>query len=107
VKFYLTLSALAADAEQHRRIYQEFAAVQDIFAGNIPSMTLTSLDLSTPTEEEEYFDDNTMFKVHDAIMESLPMNSAHARDIIERLQNAGILFRERRTSGSHDQEGTG
>lgn len=48
------------------------------------------------------FDDNTMFKVYDVIKAALPMNhvvagedSTLARDIIDAIQNAGIVFRER------------
>lgn len=95
--FHISLSATVKDAEQHNRVYTELGTVQDQLAGEIPSVSLSSFDMTcTGDDGEEYFDDQTMFKVYDTIMGSLPMNSAHARDIISALQNAGILFRERR-----------
>lgn len=68
----------------------------EMFVGTVNTISLTSSKIQDDYEEEEYFDDETMFKVYDAIMSSLPMNAAHARNIINAMQNAGILFREKR-----------
>lgn len=68
----------------------------EMFVGTVNTISLTSSKIQDDYEEEEYFDDETMFKVYDAIMGCLPMNAAHARDIINAMQNAGILFREKR-----------
>lgn len=48
-----------------------------------------------PAEEELYFDDRTMEKVRMALWRS-GMSYDEATDVIHNLQNAGILFRERK-----------
>ena len=104
--FHISLTAVVSDKEQHDRVYTEFGTVQDQLAGEVPSVSLTSFDMETVTgdEDELHFDEGTMFKVYDAIMTGLPMNAADARDIIDSMQNAGILFRERRSTKIEENE---
>jgi hypothetical protein len=98
VKFHIALSAVVTDTEHHRAIYREMSSIQDIFVATIPSLSLTSFDMDEISDEgEEYFDERTMFKVVDTI--TMAGFSEHdARLIVNELQNAGILFRERRGS---------
>lgn len=103
--FHIVLSVTVANAEQHDRVYTDMGSLQDQLAGTIPSINLSSYDMTSeiPNDEELYLDENTMFKVLDAVKAALPMrcvmkgeDDRHARDIIFAIQNAGILFREPR-----------
>lgn len=113
--FHLVLRVTVKDAEQHNRAYNEMGAVLDLLAGEVPSVNLSSYDMTCtlPDTEELYLDENTMFKVLDAVKAALPMSCVmkgeedkHALDIIFAIQNAGILFREPQRASS-TEEGTG
>jgi len=109
MRTHLSLTATVEGDKQYREAYLVLIGAQAKFVEENIDTSLSLIDLQNITDEgEEYFDEETMFKAYDAIMSSLPMNSVHARDIIQSLQNAGILFRERRMSvGSVDEEGAG
>jgi hypothetical protein len=60
------------------------------------SLTTSRLD-DSEIEEGEYFDDQTIIKVVDTIKRTMPgLTEGMAREIINDLHNAGILFRERK-----------
>ena len=96
MRYHLSLSVLTDDLDQHTRLYRDLAPIHFMLAGVVPSATLTSMDVALSTYDDgEYFDENTMFKVYDAIMRC-GHDDLMAREIINTLQNSGILFRERR-----------
>jgi len=59
------------------------------------SVNISTLDLDGGDSGEEFFDENTLFKVSDAIRMHA-RTEAESREIITSMQNSGILFRERR-----------
>lgn len=55
----------------------------------------TEIDPSVP-EVEEFHDDQTLQKVYEALMSVKGVSVQRAQDAVSAMQNAGILFRERR-----------
>ena len=50
----------------------------------------------------EYHDENTLFKVRWALQQNINVGSHTADDLINKMLNAGIVFRERMDEGSDD-----
>lgn len=107
--FHLVLSVTVENAEQHNRAYNEMGQVQDLLAGEVPSINLSSYDMTVdlPDTEKLYLDENTMFKVIN-VFDRHGVYPAMTATIINDLLSAGILFRERRTvDGSVGEEDEG
>lgn len=65
----------------------------------VSMMAQSVVDDDSDTDEEElYYDENTLFKVREAMMINGWITGEMCDEIINRLQNAGILFRERKSS---------
>ena len=62
------------------------------------SLTSTYLDPDyyQSDDSEEFFDERTMFKVNDALVNTGLLTPTEVREAITAMQNAGILFRKRR-----------
>jgi hypothetical protein len=52
-------------------------------------------EFDVPPAEELYYDDQTLFKVYSAL-QAAGLNEGQIRDAVAEMQNAGILFRERK-----------
>ena len=79
-------------------IWGKFNALAEELGGrsDIHSVSVTAIRAGESDEDEEYFDEYTIFKVFDAIKNSGPgFTEGMVREIIDNMQNAGILFRER------------
>lgn len=59
------------------------------------SANISTLDLDSSDSGEEFFDEGTLLKVYEAINEYTG-SEVETRDIITKIQNAGIVFRELR-----------
>jgi hypothetical protein len=101
--FYITLSAATGDAGEWTQAWERFSDWSKEICERYEYVHL-SLHLSDSiSEDEEYFDEHTMFKVYDAVRRGLGVSGSGvnrvvddtARNIINEMQNAGILFRER------------
>lgn len=96
--FIVTLSIMAVSVEQADRIFSAQAALAMELSHDSISATVSknSYDDDEPADEsDEYFDEGTMFKVLKAITDQHFTHEV-AMEMITALQNAGILFRERR-----------
>jgi hypothetical protein len=93
----INLSVMVDNSEDWRDVFSEFTSVAGDLDKAYAGVTVTSYDLSSSPKDdsEEYYDEYTMLKVHKAITECA-FTDHTATDIISALQNAGILFRERR-----------
>ena len=61
-----------------------------------PYISLTSTLVEGVTEDgEEFYDEGTLLRVYEALRR-IPMPEKVAREAVTAMQNAGILFRERR-----------
>ena len=101
--FHLVLSVTVDDANKHHQVYTSMGQLQDLYAGAVPSVNLSSYDMSStlPDTEELYIDEDTMIKAIEAIYQAgitlhAGLKYTEARVILDALQKAGILFRERR-----------
>ena len=103
--FHLVLSVTVKDMEQHNRVYHEMGGLQDQLAGEVPSVNLSSYDMTRtlPDTEELVIDENTMIKVIECFYKA-GYSYTDARMVIDQLQNDGILFRERRLVDATDVE---
>lgn len=86
------LSAFTDDPEKHLELYKTIVAASQCLIEDNINVTVSGAD---SLEESEYFDEYTLFKVVNAFREA-GVPDAKAEDVINTLQNAGILFRERR-----------
>lgn len=95
--FIVTLSIMAVSVEQADRIFSAQAALAMELSHDSISATVSkhSYDDEPTDESNEYFDEGTMFKVIKAITDQHFTHEV-AMEMITALQNAGILFRERR-----------
>jgi len=49
----------------------------------------------TPMVQQEHYDEDTLFKVYDALREDAGLTEKQVRACITAMRNAGILFREK------------
>jgi hypothetical protein len=98
----LTLSVGTDTPEQHKAVHSLLSDIGGEFAQDYHYASVTSVDVDRPADgDEEFHDEHTMFKVREAIKSAIEVRVATAPEamitgIISELQNAGILFRERR-----------
>lgn len=101
----ISLSVGTKDAEVWHQTYQELSELAANLGAVHDYVTVSSAlvggDDDVETEDELYHDEETLTKVHAAIGKALLANTDEAHpdwitDIITEIQNAGILFRERR-----------
>ena len=89
----ITLS-IVTDTDKHwGQAYAQLSSLALSVSSTYPQTTLSSIDLSDTEEIEEIHDEGTMTKVHNALRHN-NFSESGINDIINSLQNAGILFRE-------------
>ena len=81
------------------QIWDTFCSQGASLEGVVPYVNVSSYDLSTVKDETEpeYHDEDTLFTVFSALKTHLTGDQAQLA--IHDLQNAGILFRQRRYKG--------
>jgi hypothetical protein len=92
--FHIMFTVAAADATEWDQLWERFQELARELGPRHPDLHLSSHLAGPVLEDEEYFDETTMFKVIDALVRA-GITPAHARDCVNEMQNAGILFRER------------
>jgi hypothetical protein len=113
-KRMISLSAVTNGSEEYYRLFQDLSELANNLSAVHEYVTMNATwfsDDEGPQGDPDglYFDEATMFKVRQAIMDAIakelrvPVDSYQimdklAMDIITELQNAGILFRERTKS---------
>lgn len=91
----ILLSVSTENEEQIRRIHAHLNTFSNEIVDHFPSVTVSAYEEGEiAKEQDEYFDEYTMFKVYNAMREG-GITDLGARELINALQNAGILFRER------------
>lgn len=97
----INLTAGAAGAEDWQRLWNKFNEfTSEIRADEEPgylSLTSTLVDQGVVNGQDgdEFYDEGTLLRVYEALRR-VPMPERAAREAITAMQNAGILFRERR-----------
>lgn len=96
----VNLNALTSDPEQWDQIYKEFTGVAKDWGQRVEYISVSSSELGEEIEvveeEELYYDENTLQKVLEALKNVSVLTDHLAREAITDMQNAGILFRERK-----------
>lgn len=98
----ITLSVGTEGPDQHKAVFGLMSDIGAEFALDYHYSSITSVDTDRPNDgDEEFYDEHTLFKVREAIKNAIEVRVATApeamiNDIINEMQNAGILFRERR-----------
>lgn len=101
----INLSALVSNAQQWNDIYKEFTGIAREWGERVEYISVSSTvvgdDVEIVVEEDEtlpgeYADEDTMTKVKMALASVQPSSLTPVNDAIIAMQNAGILFRERR-----------
>ena len=96
----VSINAVINDANQKADLFAVFARLASELALKCPNITVSTYEIDeTENQEEliiadEYFDENTILKVL-SILKNM-VSYEDARIILNDMQNAGILFRERR-----------
>lgn len=95
------ISALVSDEDQFDTIYKEFTGIAKERALQVDhisvySTTVGEEEIEVEEEGVEYHDENTLVKVREALREAGVLNDDVAQQLINSMQNYGILFRERR-----------
>jgi hypothetical protein len=95
--FHIMFTVSADDATDWDHAWERLNGLALEMGPKFPNVHLSSHLVNTIGEDEEYFDENTMFKVYDAIKRSYtPEPPDHlVRAIIDKMQDAGIYFREK------------
>lgn len=97
----VNLSVGVIDPEEWTKVWEEINGVAKVLGKDRPSVSVSSHLMGETDEldtlEGETFNEGTHLKVFQALR-SLPMPERVATDAINAMQNAGILFRERRTT---------
>ena len=97
----INLTAGATGAEDWQRLWDKFNEfTSEIRADEQPgyiSLTSTLVDESVVDAQDGdvFYDEGTLLRVYEALRR-IPMPEKVAREAITAMQNAGILFRERR-----------
>lgn len=91
--------SLSVGTEGSEDFFQTFQDLSELAANlgqshKYVSVSAGAIDEDEPEPEQLYFDENTLFKVSKVLMD-LGVSSELAADIVNGIQNAGILFRER------------
>lgn len=97
MKSSVTLTVCAADQADRQQAFRTLSGlaqeIQHLYeACNVSSYS--HVDQDGRFDGEEYFDEYTMLKVVNAF-KLADVDDAHAEAIIDKLRDAGILFRER------------
>lgn len=98
----ITLGVGTDTPEEHKAVYSLLSDIACEMAQDYHYASVTSIDTDRPSDgDEEFHDHGTINKVREAISDAIELRVATApeamvTDIINALQNAGILFRERR-----------
>ena len=99
-EFHVSLTATAKDHEQAQRLFAKFSATALDVAHDSTSQMVSRHDFNDADEHEpgEFYNEGTMFKVQEALKTVGVMNLTYDEiwDVINKLLNAGIMFRERR-----------
>lgn len=101
----ISLTVGTKEAEEWFRTFQEISELGANLGASHHYVSVSSTDLGSDKEPDEddleqtYHDDNTMRKVRVAVGRAVLVhtdaNADLVTDIINEIQNAGILFRER------------
>lgn len=99
-RFAINFSVHVDNPDTWNRLWVELSERAGALGKYNPMVSLTSHDLSVdfdPNEEEsnEYHDENTLFLVMEALGRA-GLGHMMVQDAIREMQNAGILFRQRR-----------
>jgi hypothetical protein len=98
IQHLLSLSVKTDNPDQWTDVWENLNRVARELGSEFSSISVSSyLDDGEPVEDEEYYDEYTLFKVV-AVMKRVGIGDAKAEELINELQNAGILFRERSPS---------
>ncbi len=98
----VSLAVGAKDAEDHARLFQDISELSRNLAEDHDYVSVTSTlvgedDEEDVEDEDLYHDHNTLVKVREALQRGVTgLTDDMAMDLIGEIQNAGILFRERR-----------
>lgn len=99
----ISLSIGTVGADDHARTFQEMSELSANLAPSHPYVSLSSnlADDNDVPDEDIFYDEQTLFKVRDAVEKAITVhfglgNPKVTTDVIIEMQNAGILFRERR-----------
>jgi len=98
-EWIVSLSIITGDLPQADRVFGKLSATALDVSHDSVSQMVSKHRYDTDEEEEapgEYYDENTLFKIIEALERAGVSNGQAQMDVIRELQNAGILFRERR-----------
>lgn len=91
----ISLTTMVTGPEQWAKIFSQFSELAENLGSQYPSVTVSSQHYEFEEEEElETHNEDTLFKVQQALAKVMPLRDIYYA--ISELQNAGILFRERR-----------
>lgn len=96
-EYIVSMSAACQDRAQAERIFGKLSATALDVSHDSISQTVSKFPYNDRDEEPsgEYFDEYTLMKVRRALKDA-EISDFRVDDAIRNLQNAGILFRERR-----------